>query len=246
MIYFHEHTDSTNRIAKEMVAKGAPDGTVVVAASQSAGRGQYGRAFNSPVGGLYFSLVVQPHLPPERIPLVTLATGLACRNVLHERFQVDVRIKWPNDLFLAGKKVAGILCEQLGGAPRHSKESNVIIGVGLNINSKIEQFDPDVQPIVTTLFEHTGQTEELAPLLDEFLKAIMSYVKRLSSERAIVLEEWQRWDMLRDQPVIYTNQNMIIDGVGQGITPDGLYRIRDHENQEHAIVGGQLRMRFGA
>lgn len=242
MIYFHEHTDSTNRIAKEMVAEGAPPGTVVVAASQSAGRGQYGRAFNSPVGGLYFSIVAEPLLPPERISLVTLATGLACRNVLHERFQVDARIKWPNDLYLQGKKVAGILCEHLGVPGQHSKGVRVIIGVGLNVNSRLEQFDPDVQPLVTTLFEQTGKAMELSPLLDELLRAIMSCVERLSAEREGVLEEWQRYDMLREQPVTYTNQNMTIEGVGLGITQDGLYCIRDETNHEHTVVGGQLRM----
>lgn len=243
MIYFHDHTDSTNRIAKQLVSEGAPPGTVVVAASQSAGRGQYGRAFNSPVGGLYFSIVGEPLLPPERISLVTLATGLACRNVLHERFQVDARIKWPNDLYLQDKKVAGILCEYLGGPGQRTKGGKVIIGVGLNVNSRLEQFDPDLQPLVTTLFEQTGQAMELSPLLDELLLAITFCVKRLSVEREGVLEEWQRYDMLRDQPLLYTNQSRTIEGVGLGITQDGLYCLRDETNHEHTVVGGQLRMR---
>lgn len=242
MIYFHEHTDSTNRIAKEMVAEGAPSGTVVVAAAQSAGRGQYGRTFNSPIGGLYFSYVVEPALPPERISLVTLVTGLACRNVLSERFQLNALIKWPNDLYLAGKKVAGILCEHLGKPNLPNTESKVIIGVGLNVNSRIEQFDPEVQPLVTTLYEHTGQTRELTPLLDDLLHAILLCVERLATEHDILLEEWQRYDLLKDQPVTYTNLNGTIEGVGLGINRDGMYLVRDATNQEHTIVSGQLRL----
>lgn len=241
MIYFHEHTDSTNRIAKEMVAEGAPTGTVVVAAAQSAGRGQYGRTFNSPLGGLYFSYIVEPTLPPEKISLVTLATGLACRNVLSERFQLNALIKWPNDLYLAGKKVAGILCEHLGQPHQYSTESKVIIGVGLNVNSRIEQFDPEVQPLVTTLFEHTGHTRELTSLLDDLLHAILLCVERLATEQNVLLEEWQRFDLLKGRPVTYTNPNGTIEGVGLGINQDGMYLVRDEMNQEHTIVGGQLR-----
>ena len=178
MIFFHEHTDSTNRIAKEMVAEGAPTGTVVVAAAQSAGRGQYGRTFNSPIGGLYFSYVVEPTLPPEKISLVTLATGLACRKVLSERFQLNALIKWPNDLYLAGKKVAGILCEHLGNPNQPNTGNKVIIGVGLNVNSRIEQFDPEVQPLVTTLYEHTGHKRELTSLLDGLLHVASVFLRR--------------------------------------------------------------------
>lgn len=242
MIYFHEHADSTNRMAKEMVTEGVPAGTVVVAASQTAGRGQYGRAFNSPTGGLYFSLIAEPLLPPERISLVTLATGLACRDVLHDRLNVDARIKWPNDLYLDGKKVAGILCEHLGGSPYSSACGKVIIGVGLNVNSKIEQFDPQLQPLVTTLLEYTGQTQDLAQLLDDLLRAIALCIKRLSLEQDRVLQEWQRYDLLKDRPVTYTNQNMEIEGIGLGLNPEGLYLIRDESNCQHAIVGGQLRL----
>jgi BirA family biotin operon repressor/biotin-[acetyl-CoA-carboxylase] ligase len=119
----------------------------------------------------------------------------------------------------------------------------VVIGVGLNVNSRLEQFDPEVQPLVTTLFEQTGQAMELSPLLDALLQAITSCVKRLSVEREGVLEEWQRYDMLRGQPVTYTTHNRIIEGVGLGITQDGLYRIHDDTNHEHTVVGGQLRMR---
>lgn len=242
MIYFHEHTDSTNRIAKEMAEEGAPAGTVVVAASQSAGRGQYGRSFNSPLGGLYFSVVVEPDLPLERVPLVTLAAGLACRNVLHANFRVNPAIKWPNDLFLGRKKVAGILCEHLSRHQQSSKGARVVIGVGLNVNSRIEQFDPEVQALVTTLFEHLGREVDIHQLLNDLLQAIASGVERLAVDCLALLEEWQQYDLLRNNSVTYKNQNSNIEGIGQGITPDGLYRITDHTGQKHTIVGGQLRL----
>lgn len=242
MIYFYEQVDSTNRIAKEMAKKGAPDGAVVVAACQSAGRGQYERIFNSPLGGLYFSLVIEPFLPPERIPLITLATGLACSKVLHETFHINTCIKWPNDIFLGEKKVAGILCEYLDVPLQNSKGGKVIVGVGLNVNSRIDQFDPEVQLLVTTLFEHTGKLMKLKSLLDDLLRAIISSIARISVDRDTMLKEWQSYDMLKGHSVSYTNQRLTIEGIGNGITLDGLYRIRDDKNREHTIVGGQLRL----
>lgn len=242
MIHFQTHTDSTNRIAREMVAAGAPAGTVVVAGSQSAGRGQYGRAFNSPPGGLYFSSIVEPPLPVIKIPLVTLATGVACRRVLHDNFDIQPMLKWPNDLFLSTKKVAGILCESISRQHRDPARVKVIVGVGLNVNSTIEQFDPEIRPLVTTLQEELGYPVDLKNLLHQILSAIDKNVKDLSVNHRTVLDEWQRYDMLLHKPVKYLIENGQIKGVGHGLTPEGYYRICDYAGQEHTVIGGQLRL----
>ena len=111
MILAYDHLDSTNRVARELALEGCTAGTVVLAGSQSSGRGQYGRLFNSPVGGLYFTLVLVPDLPLNALPLITLATGLACRETIQAVTGLEPLIKWPNDLYLDHRKVAGILCE---------------------------------------------------------------------------------------------------------------------------------------
>ena len=93
MILSYPHLDSTNRLARELVLEGCAIGTVVLADNQSSGRGQYGRVFSSPVGGLYFTLILAPDLPLSSLPLVTLATGLACRETLHEATGLSALIK---------------------------------------------------------------------------------------------------------------------------------------------------------
>jgi len=242
MIISYDQIDSTNRIAKEMAAQGNPSGTIVVAASQSAGRGQYGRSFNSPVGGLYFSLLLEPDLPTETLPLITLATGLACRTVLHQTFGLHPLIKWPNDIYLDGNKVAGILCENLFASHSPDASAKVIIGVGLNVNNRIKDFAPEVQPIITTLFEHLHKTVELAPLLTLLTQAITAQVIRLRQDRESLLAEWQQFDFLYHKPVVHRIEADSLCGVGHGITHQGLYRILDVHGTEHKVIGGQLRL----
>ena len=241
MIISYQQIDSTNRVAKELAAEGKPSGTVVVAASQIAGRGQYGRSFNSPVGGLYFSLLLEPVIPIEKLPLITLATGLACRNVLHQSFNLEPLIKWPNDIYLGGKKTAGILCENMSLANAHSNRTKVVIGVGINVNNKKEDFAAEIQPIITTLFEHLQRTVELEPLLTLLLQAITTNVTRLLDESQLLLNEWQQYDLLFNKPVVHATEALTIHGIGKGISPQGLYVIQGEDGVEQRVIGGQLR-----
>jgi BirA family transcriptional regulator, biotin operon repressor / biotin---[acetyl-CoA-carboxylase] ligase len=242
MIISYQQTDSTNRIAKELADEGRPSGTVVLAASQSAGRGQYGRSFHSPVGGLYFSLLLQPDIPNETLPLITLVTGLACRDVLYRNFNLQPLIKWPNDIYLSGRKVAGILCENVISTHFPSPPAKVIIGVGLNVNNRIDDFDSEVQPIITTLFEHLHVTVDMESLLALLIEAITKNVMILHQDRQRLLADWQQYDFLWQKRVAHSSDAGTIHGIGKGITAKGLYRIQDDDGAEHTIIGGQLRL----
>ena len=242
MIIAYQQIDSTNRVAKELAAEGRPSGTVVLAASQSAGRGQYGRSFSSPEGGLYFSLLLEPDIPTEALPLITLVTGLACRNVLCQTFNLHPLIKWPNDMYLGGKKVAGILCENVLLTYLPCSQAKVIIGVGLNVNNCKEDFAAEIQPIITTLFEHLHVTVELESLLALLVEAITKNVAMLRYDRQRLLTEWQLYDFLLHKRVVHASDATLIHGIGSGITAQGLYRIQEDSGVEHAVIGGQLRL----
>lgn len=122
---FLEETDSTNRVAKELARQGAPHGTAVLAERQTAGRGRLGRAFFSPEGGLYLSVILYPQCPPEDRVLMTPMAAVAVCRALEQVCGISPGIKWVNDLYLGGKKLCGILCEGCGDA--------VIVGIGLNL-----------------------------------------------------------------------------------------------------------------
>ncbi|MCL1979698.1 MAG: biotin--[acetyl-CoA-carboxylase] ligase [Proteobacteria bacterium] len=243
MILQYDHIDSTNRIAKDLIAEGTPSGTVVRAVSQSMGKGQYGRVFESPKGGLYFSLVLEPDLPLDQLPLITLATGLACLQVLKERFSLFPHIKWPNDIYLAGRKVAGILCENILKPGLDGQTSAaVIIGVGMNVNNQAHDFEEEIQPLITTLFEHLHAWIDLDDLLANLTRAIVNQVTRLREDRLAVLAEWQQADLLWGRSVVYHHHSQSLTGIGLGVTEQGTYRIREENGVEHLVIGGQLRL----
>ncbi len=241
MLIYYDHIDSTNRIAKEIATEGKISDTIVQAGEQSAGKGQYGRTFNSPVGGLYFSLLLQPELQLEQIPLITLATGLACRDVIQSTFDLCPKIKWPNDIYLQGKKLAGILCESVLIGTRENPITSVVIGVGLNVNNKVEAFPSEIQPLVTTLFEHLAIEVDLDALLSLLTVAIKKNVTTLKVGHRDLLAQWQQHDYLLDKQLIYTSGATTIQGIGQGISSQGYYRIRDSMENEHTIMGGSIR-----
>nr|WP_320011381.1 biotin--[acetyl-CoA-carboxylase] ligase [uncultured Desulfobulbus sp.] len=241
MKIFLEETDSTNRIAKQEAAAGIESQSVIWAGQQQSGKGQYGRVFASPPGGLYFSLVLRPQLPPDALPLITLVTGLACRDVLHEACAAQAQIKWPNDLYLKGKKVGGILCENSMQTIGEKVQATVIIGVGLNINSKRSDFPPELHPLVTTIFTEGGMAFDLSALLDAVVKKICHFVDELAINRDSLLDRWQNYDYLLNKPLRYINGEQILHGTGKGLASDGRYQIVDAEGKMHAIIGGQLR-----
>lgn len=241
MIIYYDQVDSTNRIAKELLLEGEPSGTVVHAGRQSAGKGQYGRTFTSPAGGLYFSLLLRPKLDLSHLPLVTIVTGLACRDVIHSTFNLQPQIKWPNDIYLDGKKLAGILCENILSSTGENVCANVVIGVGLNINNTTKDFPSEVQPLITTLFDHLKFRVDLPSLLFPLVTAIKNNVTLLGENRQGLIDQWQQHDFLYKKPVICTAGAMTIQGIGLGISSEGNYRIQDNQGREHSIVGGQLR-----
>ena len=242
MILSYEHIDSTNRVARELALEGCAGGTVVQASSQSSGRGQYGREFSSPPGGLYFTLVLVPDLPVSALPLVTLATGVACRETICAATGLQPLIKWPNDLFLGERKVAGILCESVL-LPGDRQAARVLIGVGVNVNSRVGDFPEEVRPLVTTLREHLAAPLALPELLQRFTESIATRVTMLRDRRSAVLAEWQRYDFLVGREIVCTAGTTVLEGMAVGLDDAGCYRLRDRGGLVHAIVGGQIRPR---
>lgn len=240
-VYRYQQADSTNRIAKTLLAERVAAGSVVAAEVQSGGKGQYDREFCSPAGGLYFSLVLRPLLPLALLPMVTLATGVACCAVLTEKSGQKVLLKWPNDLMVQGKKLAGILCETVHATTTEGELPWVVIGVGINVNSNAEDFPPDLRATVTTLFEASQARYCLTALLEELLLAIEAKIAHLGEAPEAVLDDWRRYDYLVDKPVRYLSGERTIIGTGKGLADDGRYIICDRQGIVYNILGGQLR-----
>lgn len=242
VIIYYDQTDSTNRLARNLLQEGYPDGTVIQAGQQSAGRGQYGRSFSSPPGGLYFSLLLRPDMDINHLPLITLATGLACCQVIETHFQLQPRIKWPNDVYIQERKVAGILCENSFANPKDPLASGVIIGVGMNVNVRLDDFPEDLRGLLTTLLTLTGKQVDLTSLLHTLLAAIKATVAAIASQTSVLLDRWQQYDYLVGKPISHTGGTITLHGIGSGIDSSGRYCLLDEQGVEHIILGGQLRL----
>ena len=151
----HKRLDSTNTRAKTMAAAGAPHGYLVVADTQTAGRGRFGRTFFSPAStGLYMSYVLRPQIRPEKAVGITSIAAIAAARAIEELADVEVMIKWVNDLYIAGKKVGGILCEASMGIESRQLEC-VILGIGINTGRA--EMPGELEDIATSIGNVTGK-----------------------------------------------------------------------------------------
>jgi BirA family transcriptional regulator, biotin operon repressor / biotin---[acetyl-CoA-carboxylase] ligase len=153
-IYHFETTASTSDTAKSLGTRGAAEGALVVAETQTAGRGRLGRHWVSPPGtGIYASLLLRPPLPPNELPQITLSTAVAMVRALTRAVGITPGIKWPNDLILKGKKLGGILTEM---ETESDQIRYLVVGLGLNVNTP--DFPPELADTATSLFLEEGRS----------------------------------------------------------------------------------------
>lgn len=223
IIYF-DQTDSTNNQAKEVLKKAPPDGTLVLAETQSAGRGRLGRAWFSPVtGGLWMTLILKPTLPVADIPKLTMMAAVALRKAIMQVTGVEALIKWPNDLLQNGRKICGILAELSGEADRLT---HLIIGIGLNVNQVEEDFPEELRSIGTSLRIALGRKIRRRVLLQGILDQLeKEYLKVSDAGFQGVLEDCRRYSATLGANVIVSDGNRRLMGVAEEIEDNGGLRL---------------------
>jgi BirA family biotin operon repressor/biotin-[acetyl-CoA-carboxylase] ligase len=242
-------TESTNSLAMEMGKQGAVAGTVVVAVTQTRGRGRLQREWFSPPGtGLYFSIILRPQLEPIDLPKITLAAGVAICQAFEQVCQLSLGIKWPNDLLVDGKKLGGILCET---APINDSNDEpgilVILGVGLNITTPESAFPEQVRGKATSLLAATGQDFDKETVLDAVLGGIDDTIARLESGKfGAILDQWRARDVLLGKTLSWLNPaGRVVTGRALGIDGSGQYHIRDIRGRIHRVVSGDINLAIG-
>ena len=238
---------STNDVARDLAAQGAPSGTLVLAEEQLAGRGQLGRAWASPAGlGLWLSLVVR-RPPPAAQPLLPLLAGLSAARALDEFLGAGrVRIKWPNDLLVDDRKLGGILCEGVWSA---GTPAFVVVGLGLNVLHAAGDFPPELRDAATSLrlagADAPGLRRAAADLLLPRFAADLARAPVLSPA---ALRELAARDALLGRPVRVGGAagEPALRGVAEGIAGDGRLRVRDARGRLHPVGAGSVRLDDGA
>lgn len=178
-IHAYESVQSTNTVAHQLAASGAPEGTLVVAEHQTKGRGRLGRSWHSPENcGIYCSLILRPKIHPTKAPGISLITAVAVAETIAGYGDFNIGIKWPNDILLSGRKAAGILTELSAELDRINF---IVIGIGINVNHKQTDFPEELKDLAISLRmaakKEIGRVEFLQKMLYKFEKEYMIFKK---------------------------------------------------------------------
>ncbi len=181
--------DSTNVRARMIADEGAPEGSVVVAETQLKGKGRRGRPWFSPAGqGIYVSVILRPRVPPSEATQLVLMAAVAAAETLLAHAAVPITVKWPNDILIGGKKIAGILTEmRLDG----DRIDHVVIGMGVNVNTPAKSLQPKIETLATSFYAITGRTFPRAEMLRTYLEKL-EYWYTIFRERRFepIRERW--------------------------------------------------------
>ncbi len=243
-ILFFDRVDSTNRLGREYAFKGAEEGFVILAESQAQGKGRLGRVWESPPGvNLYISVILKPSIPPAVAPKITLLAGVACANALARASGLEARIKWPNDIFIHGKKVAGILSEMEAEGP---KIRFVILGVGVNVNWEMEEVSPDLQGLATSLMAEGGRkfSRELVAgeILGELEREYELFLREGFSPR--LREEWNKLSWVNQKWVTVKVMDKEFAGQVLGLDTDGALLLIDGKGKMQRLIAGDVSLRL--
>ena len=233
-ITLFDELDSTNTYLKKLARAGAPEGRVIIAQRQSAGRGRLGRSFYSAAEGLYISVLIRPHMKAESMVFVTAMTAVAMARAIERTVNADARIKWVNDIFVRGKKVCGILCESAFDADALSEY--VVIGAGVNITEPSGGFPADISAVAGALLPHGSGQELRSRLAAAFLEELFSEYARLDSRS--FLDEYRRRSMVTGKSVSVISPSLTRHGKAVAIDDDCRLVVRfDDGTTEHVSTG---------
>lgn len=235
--------DSTNRLARELAEQGAPEGTVVLADSQTGGRGRLGRSFASPGGlGIYMSLLLRPDCAPADTAELTAWAAVAVRGAVGAVCGVEPGIKWVNDLVLGGRKLCGILTE-LSVESESGRVRYVIIGAGINVNNATEDFPPELGSVATSLFMETGKPGSRAELAAAMINGFDALRAQWPRQRQGRLEAYRAASVTVGRRVNVISAAGERTGTALGINDDFSLSVRYDDGEEAALKSGEVSVR---
>lgn len=247
-ILYFDVIDSTNNYAKKIASEGCAEGTVVIADSQTSGRGRLGRAWNSAQkAGIWMSVVLRPAIAPEDVQVITIAASVAVVSAIKRVAGIEAGIKWPNDIILDRKKVCGILTEMNSEMER---VNFLILGIGINVKQDPEEFPEELRSKGTSLRAHA---REKGIALEEFdrnrlIKALLSELERLYSKiscgrTAEIIDRWKKHSVTLGKEVRISARNYECSGIAVDITDDGKLVVNCADGVTREVLSGEISVR---
>jgi BirA family biotin operon repressor/biotin-[acetyl-CoA-carboxylase] ligase len=230
---------STNEHARKLAENNAPDGTLVIAESQTNGHGRKGRHWESPTGsGIYVTLILRPKLPLERTPLLTLAASVAVADAVAQTTGTLPAIKWPNDILLNDGKIAGILTEV---SAEIDYVDYVLVGIGINVNTRLELLpERPIFPATSIAAETSSQHSRRRILADLLQNFDQLYLQMQSDDSGTMLKRWKNFSNTIGRRVTITMVNKTLRGTVTDIGDDGALILKTSRGHSQKIFSGDI------
>ena len=240
-IEYFESTDSTNNRIRSFAENGRKEGLLAVAEEQTGGKGRWGRNWVSPKGtGIWISLLLRPQIEPQKASMVTILAALALVKAIKRTIDLDVQIKWPNDVIINGKKVCGILTEM---SAELEAIHYIIVGIGINANT--EQFDEEIMDRATSIYLESGKKIKRAKLIAEFCQEIEQlyeiFIERGDLENVKEEYEYCLSNIGKTVKIIKNKQELLRKAIG--INELGELIVEDDKGTRETVFSGEVSVR---
>jgi len=234
-----ENTPSTIWVGKQLCSEGDVEkmhGMVIIAEEQTGGVGRMGRAWVSPSGGIWVTIVLKPHVPIDHIFMITMAGSIAVARAIRKEFDLGALIKWPNDIFIGNKKVAGLLLEL-------SAEADIVhhclLGIGIDVNVPLDSFSPALQKQITSISAEVGHEVDRASFLARILKEFENhYLLIEGGEYETIISEWKSLSCTLENRVLIRTLKKSFEGDAIDIDEFGALIIRKDNGKLERVIAG--------
>lgn len=238
-IYLFDAIDSTNSHAHKLAKEGAKEGTVVLSESQSRGKGRLGRSWFSPSGtNIYLSVILRPQMPASQITLLTFAAAIAVAKAIRDITGLDADIKWPNDILIKGKKVAGILSEM---DAKSDTIRFVVIGIGINVNLEKKDIPLELMDKATSIKIESNSTIDRMNLICRVLENLEKWYNLFERNGANdIIKEWKSLAITIGRDVKVQSGNSFVEGRAVDIDENGALLIKDRNGVIQKVLSGDV------
>jgi BirA family biotin operon repressor/biotin-[acetyl-CoA-carboxylase] ligase len=240
-IHLFREIHSASDMAKELALIGTKEGTVVIAETQTRGKGRLGREWISPADGLWFSLILRPKISPEDASKLTLLAGVVVAKTLEKLYHLRAEVKWPNDVLIDGKKICGILTE---ASSKGRYLDFVVIGFGINANFPVSRLPASLHESTTTLRTELNREVNIEALLRSLLEETERYYRMFKEGNfETVLAEWRRLAKFLGSYVYVRSLNEKVEGWAVDVDEQGALIVRLRDQTTRKIVAGDVTVR---
>jgi BirA family biotin operon repressor/biotin-[acetyl-CoA-carboxylase] ligase len=237
-----ETTESTTWVARDLACRQDPeklDGMMVIAEEQTGGQGRLGRAWASPPGGIWTTVILKPKIPIDRVFMVTMAAALAVARAIRKEFDLGALIKWPNDIFIGDKKVAGLLLEL---SAENAVVNYTLLGLGIDANISVGRLSPELRAAVTSLSAELGREVDRPAFLAAVLKEFERRYELLEAgEYDAIVREWRSLSLTLGHRVRITTLAKSFEGEAFDIDEFGALLVRKETGTVERVIAGDCR-----